>query len=472
MGAGGLGAIPDRGRRAGQAGRAALAGLLLAACGADGGTQAPANLLLVVFDTTRADHLSCYGYEEDTTPYLDTLAAEGVRFEALRAQSSLTPVSAATFLSGTLPFRHGVRSLFVVDGDSMSPEVPSLFELLRDSGRQTAAFVSAKPMGKHYGLDRGFEYYDDDLTETRLRYAIEGFSDAPQRPADETCSRALEWLDDYGGEPFALMVHFFDAHDPSFVPPREFLEQHVGFPVPPRLTRYAPPGRFPVLTASLENVLELYDAELRFMDEQLRRLSARLAELGVLDNTVIAFVADHGEAFGEHDFYTHGLLYEEQLHVPLILHGGGLPAGLVVPTRASLVDLAPTLVDLFDLGAPAREFDGVSLIPLLAGETAGPRDVYAEVHHAAGDSRGREPEMYSFTAGSWKYVHRPHSGEHELFDLAADPGELVNLHAPDHPRAQILRHRIEALGAIDGVVPSTDGMSAEAIRELEALGYL
>ena len=454
-------------------GRVALglgAGLLLAACGS--GEPPPANLLFVVFDTTRADHLSCYGYGEPTTPYVDSLAAEGVRFDALRAQSSLTPVSAATFLSGTLPFRHGVRSLFVVDGQRMSPDVPSLFELLRASGRRTAAFVSAKPMGEHYGLGRGFDHYDDDLQETRERYQITGFSDAPQRPADETCDRALDWLGDHGGEPFALLVHMFDAHDPSFVPPAAFLREHVEFPVPEPLHRYTP-GRHPVFTKSMQHVVDLYDAEVRFMDEQLRRLGERLEQLGVLDNTLIVFVADHGEAFGEHDFYTHGLLYEEQLHVPLVLRGPGIPAGRVVASRAGLVDLAPTLAELLDLGQPAAEFDGSSLVALFEEQAEAPdRDIYAEVHHAAGDSRGREPELYSLTAGKWKYVHHPHGGAHELFDLAADPGELTNLYAPDHPRAQELLYRIEALGAIDGVVPSTAGMDPEAIRQLEALGYL
>lgn len=445
-------------------------GLLFGACGSS--EAAPTNLLFVVFDTTRADHISCYGYEEQTTPYLDALAAEGARFDELRAQSSLTPVSAATFLSGTLPFRHGVRSLFVVDKERMSAEVPSLFELLRDSGRRTAAFVSAKPMGEHYGLARGFESYDDDLKQTRERYQITGFSDAPQRPAEETAERAAEWLDEHGAEPFALLVHFFDAHDPSFVPPPEFLREHVQFQVPEPLQRYTPAGRYPVFTSSPANIVDLYDAELRFMDDQLARLCGKLEQLGVLDNTLIVFLADHGEAFGEHDFYTHGLLYDEHLHVPLVLHGPGVPAGRVIETRAGLVDLAPTLVDLLELQQPTTAFDGTSLAPLLAGAPGPDRDVYAEVHHAAGDSRGREPELYSLTAGTWKYVHHPHGGAHELFDLAADPGELTNLYTPEHPRAQELLFRIEALGAIDGVVPSTEGMDPEAIRQLEALGYL
>jgi len=151
---------------------------LVAGCGRE--PAQPRNLLLVVLDTTRADHLSCYGHERRTTPTIDALAGAGARFEAAFSQSSLTPVSAASFLTGTWPHRTGVRSLFVVGSETLSGEVPSLFELLRASGRRTAAFVSAKPMGRQYGLDRGFELYDDDLTETARRH---GSSASPTPPS-------------------------------------------------------------------------------------------------------------------------------------------------------------------------------------------------------------------------------------------------------------------------------------------------
>jgi arylsulfatase A-like enzyme len=261
----------------------------------------------------------------------------------------------------------------------------------------------------------------------------------------------------------------FDAHDPSFVPPREFLERHVSFPLPPNLGRA--PRSLPAVPDPRAAVLELYDAEIRFMDEQVARLLERLDRLGVRERTLVVVTADHGEAFGEHDFYTHGLLYEEQLVVPLVMAGPGLPEGRVVQAGGRLVDLMPTLAELLDLPAPTQELDGASLVPAIRGGSPAAREVYAEVHHAADDQRGRETEMYSLSAGGWKYVHRPVSGEHELYDLTADPLELTNLYAPDHPRAQALRYRIESLGAIDGVVPSTEGMDAEALEAIRALGY-
>jgi arylsulfatase A-like enzyme len=456
-----------------------LAILSLATLACDGGEPArgaagqPQNLLLVMLDTTRADHLSCYGYERDTTPTIDALAGEGVRFEGAFAQSSLTPVSAGTLLSGAHPFRHGVRSLYVVGKQAMSADVASLFELLGASGRRTAGFVSAKPMGAQYGLARGFGEYHDDLTATKERYGIGRFGDAPQRPGDETTDLALGWLDTNGREPFALLVHMFDAHDPSFVPPREFLAEHLSFPWPAELGRVVPPGSFPALQRDMEKLIELYDAELRFMDTQFARLLAKLDALGVRDDTLVAVVADHGESFGEHDFYTHGLLYREQLHVPLILAGPGLPRGRVVDARVRLVDFLPTVAELFALPAPTQALDGSSVLAVLNGAAGEPREVYAEVHHAADDQKQRETEMYSLTVGDWKYVHRPTSGAHELYQLGADVGETNNLllAEPEHEMAQVLRHRIQSLGAIDGVVPSTEGMTDEALERLRELGY-
>jgi arylsulfatase A-like enzyme len=445
---------------------------LLAGCGTGAGVQPPANLLLVVLDTTRADYLSCYGHAEPTTPELDALAARGVRFASAYAQSSLTPVSAASFLSGTWPYRTGVRSLFAVGGETLAADVPSLFERLRESGRATAGFVSAKPMGAHYGLSRGFELYDDDLSATAARYRLERFADAPQRPGDETVERALAWLEANAGEPFALMVHLFDAHDPSFVPPREFLVPRLSFPVPEGLGRLNPAQGWPE-SYRPKGLVELYQAELSFLSAQVQRLLDALQRAGVSDDTLVCVVADHGEAFGEHGFWTHGILYQEQLHVPLVLAGPGVARGAVVTQTVRLVDLAPTLLEHF--GLDTSGCDGVSFRARLDGSrgAAGdPPEVYAEVHHAAQDRLRRDTEMYSLALGPWKYIHRPVAGNHELYDLESDPDELSNLYGPDHPMAKILQLRLIGRGAVDGAVPDLQGIPESELARLRELGYL
>ena len=456
-------------------GRLALAVVLLLAASCGGEAKAPpSNLLLVLLDTTRADHLSCYGHPALTTPTLDALARTGTRFDAAYAQSSLTPVSAGTLLSGALPFRHGVRSLFVVGEQRMAADVASLGELLAASGRRTVGFVSAKPMGRQYGLDRGFELWHDDLTDTAARHGIRRFADAPQRPAEETADLALAWLDAHGREPFALLLHLFDAHDPSFLPPREFLQERVSFPLPEGLGRTSDARRFPELYTP-ERLVEIYDAELAWMDAQVNRVVHRLEQLGALRDTLIVVVADHGEAFGEHGFWSHGLLYQEQLRVPLIVKGPHLPSGRLVGDRVRLVDLLPTLAELLALPRPAQALDGASFAPLLAMPRRAPpeeRDVYAEVHHADQDRLQREREMYSLAAGRWKLIHRPVSGAHELYDLAADPLELTNLYAPEHPMARLLGGRLAAMGAVSGTGASLEGIPPEELERLRELGYL
>lgn len=447
-------------------------GALALACGRE--PAEPRNLLLVLLDTTRADRLSCYGGAAGTTPTIDALAQSGTRFEVAYSQSSLTPVSAASLMTGALPQRTGVRSLFVVGGQTLAADVPSLFEELRGQGLATAAFVSAKPMGRQYGLDRGFEVYDDDLTETAARHGIERFADAPQRPAEETTERALAWLAEHGREPFALLLHWFDAHDPSFVPPREFLAEHLPLEQPPGVGRTTSPQTWPELYRP-ESLVQLYAAEVAYMDRELGRVLARLGELGVRDDTLVCVIADHGEAFGEHDFWTHGILYEEQLRVPLVLAGPGIPAGRDVSSVVRLVDLAPTLLEVFGSAVGGAAFDGRSLVPLLAREAHEPArlpEVYAEVHHAAEDRLERDTEMYALRVGEWKYIHRPVNGRHELYDLARDPLELVNLYAPDQAMALALQTRLLRMGAVDGAAPSLEGIAPEELERLRALGYL
>lgn len=457
-----------------RAAAASLLALLAASCGgaAELSGGRPTNLLLVVLDTTRADHLSCYGHARPTTPAVDALAARGVRFENAWSQSSLTPVSAASFLSGAWPYRTGVRSLFVVGGETLAADVPSLFERLRDGGRRTAGFVSAKPMGAHYGLSRGFELYDDDMDATAEQYGVERFADAPQRPGDLTVDRALEWLAGNADAPFAMMVHMFDAHDPSFVPPREFLEPRMSLPVPEGLQRINPRSGWPEVYRADARV-ELYDVELEFLSLQVQRLLDGLEQAGVAEDTVVCVIADHGEAFGEHDFWTHGILYQEQLHVPLVLAGPGIARGATVDATVRLVDLAPTLLEHF--GLDVSGCDGTSFRERLLGRgrpQTEPPEVYAEVHHAAEDRLKRDTEMYSLALGPWKYIHRPVPGTHELYDLAADPGELVNLYRPDHPMAKILQVRLIGRGAVDGAVPDLEDIPEQELARLRELGYL
>ncbi len=517
------------------------------------------NLLWVVLDTTRADHLSTYGYPKKTTPAIDKLARRGVRFDAAFAQASITAVSAASYLTGTYPFRNGIRSLFSVGQDEMPEDLPTLAERLWETGRNTASFVSAGPMSKRYGFSAGFDLYDDIFSadQKALEEAARDPNKKPdlkaQRRADETTDLAVEWLDQNGKDPFFLFVHFFDVHDGVIKPPQEFLDKwDERYPLKvdleprrreergesareanpeedalrkrlhelrskegepssreraARRERPARGERDPNLSqedrrklvqdrraqreevrevrealaaldtdgpsdSSREQKIQLYDAELYFMDQQVERMLAKLEEMGTAKDTMIVIVADHGEGLGDHGFWSHGTLHEEQIRVPLILAGPGIEPYGAVSDPVRLVDVSATVEEMFQLEPLYRELDGVSLMPLIRGEPeADLRTVYAEVHFPPQNPNRLDSEMYSIRVGRWKYIHRQED-THELYDLEADPGELTNLYAEQPKIAARLLEQIHRMDAIDGRVYETEDLDPEAKAMLEATGYI
>lgn len=424
---------------------------------------------MVAFDTTRADHLSCYGYERQTSPAVDALAERGLLLEQAYSASSLTSVSASTFMTGVLPPRHGVRSLFLVGQESIAPEVPTLGERLQDAGYETGGFVSAPPIGARCGLGRGFDEFDEQSDQ---RSAEPGTVNPYQRRADLTCDLALDWLAVRGetADPFFLWVHFFDAHDPTLVPPLDFLAGEVSFELPPAPAgEDSPPAARPRLTPAQR--IDLYDAEIRYQDLQLERLMEALEASGQLENTLVCFLSDHGEGLGQHGFWTHGLLYDEQLRVPWILSGPGVPSGARLGSRVRLVDLVPTLAELLPIELGDLALDGRSVLPLLEETEPQARDVYAEVRHAEGDSLGRDTEMTSLTSGPWKLIRRPF-GDDELYQLGQDRGERRNVAAQHATVSDSLRQGLDAIGRGLESIGSESSIDAETRAMLEELGYL
>ncbi len=465
-------------------------GALVLSCGSSQGDaklSTQPNLLFVVFDTTRADHLTPYGYERETAPHVAALAKRGAVFEAARSVSTLTPVSAASFLTGMQPLSTGVRSLFLFRQQALNQGVTTLAERLRESGYATGAFVSAAPMGARYGLDRGFDVYDDDVKEGAKKLQKIKVGNAYQRRADKTTDAALAWLGslDQDKDPFALLVHYFDAHDPARVPPLEFLKSRVTFELPADLDERghlaelfdgAEPGRG---GARQSDLIELYDAELEYMDQQLGRILDELRASHELENTLIVFLADHGESLGEHDFWTHGLLWDEQLHVPLILAGPGVPKGISVPQTVSLVDLVPTLTVRGGLmGMTLREgeqLDGHSFGALLSlagqGEAFEQRPVVSEVHNSPEDRTGRPAALFAVTAMPWKLIVEP-GARAQLFHLGEDPGELVDLYTEAHPAGRALAAVLLASGCTEAAdLPSLEDLTEEERTMLGDLGY-
>lgn len=416
---------------------AAWLGVLFAAgCGGDAG---PPNVLLVTIDTCRADHLGPYSERVSWTPALDALAARGVTFDQATAPVPLTLPSHCSILTGLYPDRHGVRD----NGAGRLPdEAESLAETLRDAGWTTAAFLAAVPLERRYGTAQGFDHYDDALVDEPVGGDLLNKLYSNQRTAGEVVDAALAWIRAAAAEPapYFAWVHLFDPHTP-LAPPEPYRSQFAS---------------------------NLYDGEIAYVDAELGRLFAAVDAQE--RDTWIVLTADHGESLGEHEESSHGwFVYEASMNVPWILAGEGLPAGRRVSEPVSLVHVAPTILEW--LGRPAPEnLDGRSVLALARGEADEPPEdrVYLEslfprLNFGWAGSR-------AIRIGDWKYVDAP---EPELYDLAADPGELRNLAAAEPQRVADLRAELADFldrgGQLEAIALDID---EETRAQLDALGYV
>lgn len=289
----------------------------------------PLSILLITLDTTRADYLGCYEGQPAHTPTLDSLAAAGFRFTQAITPVPITRPAHASMMTGLNPTRHGVRDNGAFH---LSPSIPVLADQLQKNGYQTRAFISAFVLARQFGLDRGFDEYDDALYNERS-----GF---------RTNRAALRWADRLdASRPYFLWPHYCEPHAP-----------------------YHPALRFRAL-----NGLTPYAQEVAAADAAAGELLRTLRAKGLLKNTMIVAVGDHGEGLGAHGEDEHGIfIYDESVRVPLLIN---LPKGAgkkVIESPVSLIDLAPTLLDVAGL-PPLVGIEGVSLMPLIKGTAYSPR---------------------------------------------------------------------------------------------------
>jgi choline-sulfatase len=392
------------------------------------------DVLLVTIDTLRADHVGCYGHAGAKTPVLDALAARGARFTTAVSHVPLTGPSHASILTGLTPPGHGFRDN---GGFVLPPQVRSGVEDFRQAGYRTAAFVSAFPLDRRFGLDRGFETYDDHLprgNDRRRTPYVERFADA-------TTDAALRWLAAPPGDPsrpFLLWVHYYDPHAP-YEPPGDLAESF----------RAAP-----------------YDGEIAFADRQLGRLLRALEEKGALARTLVVAMSDHGEGLGQHGEGTHGLfVYDTTLRVPLIVAGPGVSAGRVSPTVARAIDVLPTLLDYS--GLPRRpELEGRSLRPALEGREMSDAPAYAESLYAEREF-GWAP-LHAWRTARHKLIEAPRP---ELYDLETDAGETQNRADAEAARVAEMGAKLQA--ALSRPIPAAAAAAdPDAAERLRALGYV
>ncbi len=428
------------------------------------------NILLITLDTTRADHLGCYGYELPTSPNIDALAAEGVRFDKAIAQAAVTPVSHASILTGLNPFEHGLRVLYGATHYRLEEgDFPTLATILQEEGWNTSAFVSSFPVSEFFGLHYGFDRFDTGISgniEEKMivddKKKASWRVDENQRRADVTTDKAIAWLEE-GNDPFFMWLHFFDPHDPSLVPPQELFLKFCSNPT---------------TATRKERSRALYDAEILFMDQQLGRLFDHLKETGRYDDTIIVLTNDHGEGLGDHDWWYHRILYQEQIHMPLIVRHPEGPRGKVVNDTVRSIDIMPTLLELAGLEIPT--ISGESMIGLMEGKPERDRIAYADALIRLDDNRPKHADeegniyndlMYTVIKGPWKLIHhRFHEDESMLFNLDEDPRELRNVidQFPDK-RKELMKFLKQPRVMIEKLIPKAE--ESEASDKLDKLGY-
>lgn len=450
------------------------------------GPPARPNLLLYLVDTLRADRLGVYGYPKPTSPTLDGLAADGVVFEQAYAPGPWTLPSVVSIMLSQPSCRHGVE----IDGVKIAPESTPLAELLAGAGYRTASLIANAYAGRPAGLERGFDVYAGPVDEPSRHVA------SFLEQTDET-------------EPFFIYVHDVRPHDPfdagdeamslfGDVDRRALKRLRNRSLRYRRLTRVDhaagdPPGTTDN-TAEQRRALarldemaawyhQAYDARVREADDALADTLDVLRERGVLDDTVVVVLSDHGEEFGEHEGWLHDQsVYDEVVRAPLIVR---LPrsehAGTRIDTPVTLLDVAPTLADLAGVPAADGAFEGTSLVPRIEGRAVSRGPLVPSIRRNRKKyfrpwKETRGDHNLVVRDGRWKAIWNVEPDTIELYDLAADPGESRNLHAIHPDVATRLRGRardyLERCSARRAKTGPPGTISDEALERLRALGYV
>lgn len=439
---------------------------LCLSCGGSPSRRSPPDVVLITLDTTRADHLGCYGYEHETSPNLDALAAESRVYTRAYTPSSWTLPAHASLFTGRFPSSHGAmwdsegelilgagvagpQTLQHLRARGLTASQPTLAEVLTKASYTTGAVVAGPWLKRIFGLDRGFQHYDHSGIET-LRGRI----------AASVTNSAIEWLDRNPSGPLFLFLNYYDPHGPYSDP--EGLAERFARAVPEKdeLTEVPPRGA-------------RYDGEILYMDQHLGRLLDHLREIGRYETSWIIVTADHGELLGEHGKTGHGEhLFEGEIRIPLIVKApavlsSGTSIGSVGRSTAAvgLIDVFPMILDALGIEAPPNVQGG---LPPDVGHP-----IFAEVY----------PQPMAAPLGDWRVIfdgdfklHWNSLGAHLLYDVRQDPDEESNLLFDKPERAMAMT---SLLNAFVGALPKREAIGDEAkqvddetLRALESLGYL
>ncbi len=460
------------------------------------------NILLISIDTLRADHLSCYQQrKKPTSPNIDKLAHRGFLFRKAYSPSSWTLPAHASMMTGLFPESHHAdrsqKQTMSHPVDPLSPSMVTLAEIMRDHGYLTAGIISNPFLSSSFGMDQGFENYSDqvDLLEnvrylslkdrsmlfklSKAFHLIDKNDYDGERRAGEVNRKAYRWLGKNKGNPFFLFLHY---NEPHFVyePPAPYNKTDDGrtldvFLDIERLVK----GQYSLSTEGLNDLIALYDGEISYLDDQLGELFGKLAEWDLLDKTLVILTADHGESLNEHEIWQHGnSLYEEQIHIPLILRYPGIvPEGVVDNDHiVQHPDLMPTILDLLEIPIP-QNVQGRNLMPILKGKATA--KFYAAFASIRPDInwKPKNPRyghgMQAVIHKAWKYILND-DGREELYRLDVDPEEQINLASKDPIKVDEMRKDLDTwkFATKSQKTNNSEAIKGGRLEQLRALGYL
>jgi arylsulfatase A-like enzyme len=438
------------------------------------------NVLLISVDTLRADHLGCYGYKRETSPNIDSLASDSVTFLNVYASSPWTLPSHVSMLTSL----HGVHHQVYQDDEKMDPDILTLADLLRQNHFFCTAFTGGGFVSSVYGFSKGFDMYQ------------EGGGGVHRQDAAEYLNRLVsEWLDTYSMDKnFFLFVHTYQPHDPYACPkpfkdmflPEEAKWRHINLMghLGGRSNLFRP-----LSEVERQNIIDLYDGEVRYTDEALiGPLIAKLKQLNLYDRTLIAFTSDHGEEFYDHNSWGHGhQLYDESLKVPLLVKFPGSKfRGTKISNIVTLVDVMPTILDELRIDYSELLLDGKSLFPVIQGKDKGDRSFLADIGNNVLNSH--VPQKISTNSGTEKFILNrkfaeedlsffkyppPKTGPVELYELANDPQERHNI---ADKRATLVNQLIRTIDDLYKQArkrkPLKPEIDEDLKEQLRALGYI
>ncbi len=455
--------------------------LLLILFSLTGCGRKPANVILIMVDTLRADHLSCYDGTDAETPHIDRIASEGFLFTNIHTAAPTTLASTSSLMTSMYPRMHGTLR----NDMSLDKSLLTAAEAFEQLGFNTAGFVSSYALQSSSGIAQGFSVYNEDFTGSLGGFVL-------QRRAGAVNNAVTSWLEDKPAEPFFLFVHYFDPHVP-YAPPPPFDTSTGGYGETPVTGTMEDVRNLKIFLRDggkidnrLERMRELYRGEVRYTDSEIGKLLELLEGKGLLDRTLLVFTADHGETFWEHrdmrEYIDHGyMVYETTAHIPLIMRmPGRVPVGKS-EILASNIDIIPTVFDLLGLEIP-RDFMGRSLRKVIDGGEMNEVPVYCEATKPYGRielgavfKNDKKPKCVILDGK--KLVWLPFwDNLEELYDLRRDPEENKNLlgdesYSAETQKLRSLLRQWSREGS--GIARSARSrVDEETLRKLEALGYL